>query len=399
LIFQFRSEVEWHLREEHRSGSDEESHLRAELAAASGPLDRDRLHELRSSSDHPSVSLLLATTPASSMSVLDVARLRQLADRARRRLPAEPDHGTVVPVVEHRLARAVAAAEGSPTDRGLAVLVNPRHISIVTLPFEPRDRAVVDRGFATRDLEYTLQRYPAYRVVLLGHSPRILESHGRDLADVDSPQPAAAASRSGPVRQPRDSDQIDNQLDQHIETSGQRPLLVIGDRRRLSAFRAHSRHARSIVAEVHRARTRRLAVDQLARQGLAQWHRVQQAQVVAELHLAEACDDVAWGVLAAWRAVSDGNARRLWVEHDFAHPGRLVAGRDGVQLTSDPAEPGVIDDLVDALISKAHGKGMRVDLLDPGALGRQEPIAAQLAGADRPALARDGGEYAVCGAA
>ena len=27
LIFQFRSEVEWHLREEHRSSSDEESDL------------------------------------------------------------------------------------------------------------------------------------------------------------------------------------------------------------------------------------------------------------------------------------------------------------------------------------------------------------------------------------
>ena len=37
LIFQFRSEVEWHLREGHRSSSDEESDLRAELAAASGP--------------------------------------------------------------------------------------------------------------------------------------------------------------------------------------------------------------------------------------------------------------------------------------------------------------------------------------------------------------------------
>src|SRR5213076_2501989 len=30
LIFQYRTEVEWHLREEHRSGSDEEADLRAE---------------------------------------------------------------------------------------------------------------------------------------------------------------------------------------------------------------------------------------------------------------------------------------------------------------------------------------------------------------------------------
>src|SRR6516165_2329429 len=139
LIFQYRTEVEWHLREEHRSGSDEEADLRAELRAAANPLGWERLQELRSAVDHPSVSLLVATTPASSMSVLDVARLRQLADRARRRLPAEPGQGTAVPVIEHRLSRAVASAEGSPTDRGLVLLVNQRHIAIVPLPFEPRD--------------------------------------------------------------------------------------------------------------------------------------------------------------------------------------------------------------------------------------------------------------------
>ena len=54
----------------------------------------------------------------------------------------------------------MAAAEGSATDHGLAVLVSPDRLAIVTLPFEPRDRAVVDRAFTTRDLEYALRRYP-----------------------------------------------------------------------------------------------------------------------------------------------------------------------------------------------------------------------------------------------
>ena len=104
LIFQYRSEVEWHLREEHRSRRDEEADLRAELAAA-GRLDWDRLQALRSSGAGPAVTLLLATTPASSMTVLDIARLRQLADRARRRLPGEPDRGTTAPTVAHRVGR------------------------------------------------------------------------------------------------------------------------------------------------------------------------------------------------------------------------------------------------------------------------------------------------------
>ena len=117
------------------------------------------------------MSLLLSTTPASSMTVVDVTRLRQLADRARRRLPAEPGQATVAPTVARRISTAVAAAEGSATDRGLAILVNLRQIAIVTLPFEPRDRAVVDQAFATRDLEYALRRYPPFRVLVLDRPP------------------------------------------------------------------------------------------------------------------------------------------------------------------------------------------------------------------------------------
>ena len=90
LIFQYRSEVEWHLREEHRSRRDEEADLRAELAAAAGRLDWDRLQALRSSGAGPAVTLLLATTPASSMTVLDIARLRQLADRPAAACRASP---------------------------------------------------------------------------------------------------------------------------------------------------------------------------------------------------------------------------------------------------------------------------------------------------------------------
>lgn len=58
LIFQHRSEAEWHLREEHRSRVDEEAGLRTELAAAAAPLDWERLRILRASPGRPSVTLL-----------------------------------------------------------------------------------------------------------------------------------------------------------------------------------------------------------------------------------------------------------------------------------------------------------------------------------------------------
>jgi Bacterial archaeo-eukaryotic release factor family 3 len=378
LIFQFRTEVEWHMREEHRSRADETADLRTELAGA-GELSWDRLEALRSSTNGPAVSLLLATTPAASMTVLDIARLRQLAERSRRRLRAEPHGGTSVPVVEHRLSRVVAAAEASPTDRGLAILVNCEQLALISLPFEPRDRAAVDRAFSTRDLEYALRRFPAYRTVLLGHHPRIFEGRGRSLTEVATSDAAARGPSLSFLRLEAGTQDVDQLLDRCVRDRGQLPLIVVGDRQRRAAFREHSRHTQSIAGEAHRPRTRTTRLTDLAEEALAQWQHDEQDHMVAELHQAGALDQLAWGIAAAWRAVADRSAEHLWVEHDFARPGRIVAGVEGVEVTSDPAEPGATDDLLDTLISRAHGRGIVVDVLDPGTLNRDEPVAARIA--------------------
>jgi hypothetical protein len=310
------------------------------------------------------------------MAVIDVARLRQLADRARRRLPAEPHCETAAPVVEHRLSRAVAAAEGSPTERGLAILVSHDKLALVTLPFEPRDRAVVDREFATRDLEYALRRYPMLRVVLLGRHPRLFEGRGEDLSEVDIAARLVDSPRVLPVGSERQD--IDLVLDHRVLISGKLPLLVIGDRRRCAAFRRHSRHAREITAEAHRSRTRPTPVRDIALQALTRWHHARHEVTEAELHKADALHQVAWGLAETWHAVATRTAERIWVEHDFAHPGRIVPGVEGVKITSDPAEPGAIDDLVDTLIARANLFGIPVELLDSGALHRSQPIAAKM---------------------
>ena len=376
LVFQDRREVERHVGDEHRARTDEEADLRLELAA-SDLLDWGRLETLRYQSGGPAVSLLLATTPAPSMTVLDIARLRQLAERARRRLPAEPTHGAVAPVMVRRVSAAVAAAEGSAMDRGLAILVSLHHIAVLTLPIEPRDRAVVDSSFATRDLEYALRRYPPYRVLVLGHPTRILEGRGRQLSEVDTARLQTAGPSVGFGRRDRDARRINGLLDQQASAGGDRPLIVIGNRRRLSEFRRHASPAHAIMAEVRRPRTRMTAIADIAEQALRTWHRTQQNNAISELDRAAADDRIQWGLAAAWEAVNSKATDRLWVEHDFACPGRITPGRHGIQVTTDPAEPGVIDDVVDALLNRASQRGIRVDLLEKGDVGRAEPIAAR----------------------
>ena len=265
-----------------------------------------------------------------------------------------------------RVSAAVAAAEGSAMDRGLAVLVSLHQIAVLTLPIEPRDRAVVDGSFATRDLEYALRRYPPYRVLVLGHPTRILEGRGRQLSEVDTARLQTAGPSVGFGRRDRDARRIDGLLDQQASAGGDRPLIVIGNRRRLSEFRRHASPANAIMAEVRRPRIRMTAIADIAEQALGTWHRNQQNNAIAELDRAAVDDRIQWGLAAAWEAVNSKATDRLWVEHDFACPGRITPGRHGIQVTTDPAEPGVIDDVVDALLNRASQQGIRVDLLEKG---------------------------------
>ncbi len=347
--------------------------------------------------------MLMATVPGPTMSSLDVARLRHLAHLARRRLGAEPGAGAH-PDLEQRLARAIAAAEGNPTDRGVAILVSAAQVAIFPLPFAPRDRVAVDPRFATRDLEFALQHYPRYRVVVLGSAPRLLEGRAHFLVDT-VPEATGrgpvlfGSSRRGlgrrsvrpehwqtrRVRLAAGCAEADRLLDQRIGSSEITPLIVVGDNRWLAEFRQRSRHAEHVVAEVRGSRIRASAADLagLAQPGLAAWRQTQQARRLAELHDAEAHGSVMWGLRNAWRAVRDGQADRLWIEHGYAQPGWRVPGVEGIEPTTDPAQPGVSDDLVDDLTQMAAARGIAVDLVDDDCIVGPEPIATRVIAAQR----------------
>jgi hypothetical protein len=332
------------------------------------------------------------------MSGLDVARLRQLAHVAQRRLAAEPGAGGSQ-TVEHRLASAVAAVEGKRTDRGVAILVSAYQAATFLLPFAPRDRVVVDPRFATRDLEFALQYHPRFRLLVLGTSSRLLEGRVHALIDTVRTPPVEGASLFGAsrrglgrrsvrpehwrVRRARlaaGGAEADCLLDERVQTTGEMPLIIAGDDRWRSEFRHRSRHTASIVAEIRGSRDRASAATlaQLSKPGLEAWRRGEQARRIDELQQSDANGDVVWGLAGAWRAVRDAAADHIWVAQGYSQPGRRVPGVHGIQTTSDPAEPGVSDDLVDDLTQMAAAHGITVDLLDEGLLEGPEPIAARL---------------------
>ena len=180
LDFAFHSELDWHIREAHLPEADSGS---GRPAGETGCARLGRAAAVAVGRRGPSVSLLLWTTPAAVMTAADAADLHQLAASAVERTGRRDLRGEARRHIEARLAEAVRAAENSPTDHGLAVFVSPTETAVVPLPFSPRERAVVNHTFATRDLLDALQTFPMYRaLVLRGPGFRLLEGRGERLS-------------------------------------------------------------------------------------------------------------------------------------------------------------------------------------------------------------------------
>lgn len=384
LDFAFHSELDWHIRE---------AHTLKRTAGLAGQLEREAvlnwslLRQLQSAGGGPSVSLLLWTTPAAVMNPTDTHELHQLADQALKRLRAELK-GSPLTHMELRLAEAVRAAEGSPTDHGLAVFVSPTDTAVVPLPFSPRERAVVNEAFAIRDLLDALQRFPMFRaLVLRGPGFRLLEGRGERLSEVldwQAPNPSLRRARRSAwtTRQRRRAafSEADRAIGVRVAVIGRLPLVIVGRQHLLTEFRKHSPHASSVVGEVPTpgSMLSRSSVAHRADPLIAAWREQHTRRYLDALAEADKKGLVVWGLQNVWDAVLAGKVERMWVERDYWLAARLVDQGKRLVPSEVKDAPGVVPDAVDLAIERAALAGAHVETVEHLGEDDTHRIAAQI---------------------
>jgi hypothetical protein len=386
LDFAFHSELDWHVRE---------AHCLKRTAGLAGQLEREAvlswalLRQLQAVEQGASVSLLMWPTPAALMTAADAANLHQLAAAASRQLAHEL-RGAALVHMQLRLDEAVRAAEGGPTDHGLAVFVSAKETAVVPLPFPPRERAVVNHTFVVRDLLEALQRFPMYRVLLLrGPGFWLLEGRGEHLSEVldwQVPNPSLHRARQSAwtTRQRRQATlaAADRAIAERVALVGRLPLVVMGRKHLLGEFRRRSPHAASIVGEIQTwgSMHSRVSAAQLAAPLVATWREEHTARYLDALAEADRQGQVVWGPEAVWDAVSSGRAERLWVERDYWLPGQLSDEGNKLLTAHDSTAHGGLKDVIDEVIERAALAGAHVEMVDKLGLEGHEGdhIAAQL---------------------
>jgi hypothetical protein len=357
-------------------------------------MNKADLQLLQAISGYPAVSILLPTHRTSPANKQDPIRVSNLVRQAADRLLQEFSKREVEPIMD-RLEKLAEEVDYRYTLDGLALFVNQDIALKYYLPFELKERVVIDKTFATRDLVYALNRLSRYWVLALSEKPtRLFEGVKDTLVEVEGHDfPLVHTGAGGEGRLPGGAGvsrsayqdeqhrQFFRKVDQafgEVYKTDPQPLAVVGVERYLSFFNEVSGHKNAIITTMtgnhDKSAPHELAdlVWPLVQENIAQ----EKMRYLDELDKAISQRLFASGIEHAWRMAHEGRVRLLLVEDDFHYPATL--DESGLVLTpaEDATAPGVIDDAVDELIEMVMAKGGEVRFLEDGSLSDHQRIVA-----------------------
>lgn len=356
---------------------------------------RKGLLALQSKRDYPSVSLMAPTHRTEPAASKDQIVVKNLVAEALTRLHAEFKKRDVAPVVKN-LEKLVGQVDWGHNLDGLALFANKDFSTAVQLPFRVKARVAIDATFATRDLVFTLNRAPRYRVLVLSEKPtRLFEATTSVLTEyTGKPFPMTHKGPGGASKLPggkginrsevRDEShrqffkkvaEAVEQLNKHDKL----PLVLVGVDTYLAFYHEATTDPDSIVGPVAGSHddTSPSRLGKLAWPVFQAGATQRRTRALLRLNEAVSVNRHASGIAQVWRAAYEKRCQTLLVETDYAYPADLSP--EGDQLlpyTGRGAQ--ALDDAVDEVIEKVLAEGGDVFFYEPGTLGLHQSIAAVL---------------------
>jgi hypothetical protein len=358
-------------------------------------ISRTELKELQSQKDYPSVSLLAPTHRSAPANKRDRIVVKNLVAKAVDRLHGEFSKREVASVVQN-LKKVVQEVDWKHTLDGLAIFASRNVSKSVSLPFRVKARAVVDATFATRDLVFTLNRAPRYRVLVLSEKPtRLFDATTNVLTEETvKPFPMIHVGPGGASKLPggqginrsavRDEShrqffrRVDDAL-ADIQKHDRLPLIVAGVDRHLAFYQEVTKHSDAIIGLLagNYDKTSPSALGKLVWPIFKAGSTLNRTRALVRLKEAVSLNRHASGIDQVWRAAYDKRCQILLVETGFEHPADVAPDGDRL-LPYTGRGAAALDDAVDEVIEKSLAEGGEVFFYEPGVLDLHQQIAAVL---------------------
>lgn len=356
---------------------------------------RSELKRLQGRRDYPSLSLLAPTHRTAPANRKDRIVVKNLAAEGMKRLEGEFKKREVAALVRN-LNRLVDGVDWEHSLEGLALFASRDVATAVHLPFRPKARVVIDATFATRDLVFSLNRSPRYRVLVLTEKPtRLFDATTNVLTENTSrPFPMVHKGPGGASRLPggqginrsavRDEShrkffrKVDDAL-AAVQKEDHLPVVVVGVDRYLAFYQEVTHDPDAIVGVVagSDADPNPTALGKLVWPVFKSGATLRRTRALARLNAAVGVNRHASGIDQVWRAAFEKRCQTLQVETGFEHPADLAPQGDRL-LPYGGRGAAALDDAVDEVIERVIADGGEVFFYDPGVLDVHQRIAAVL---------------------
>jgi Bacterial archaeo-eukaryotic release factor family 3 len=356
---------------------------------------RSELKRIQSHNDYPSISLLAPTHRTSPANKRDRIVVKNLAAKGLERLHGEFKKREVASVVQN-LNKLINQVDWMHTLEGLALFAGKDEAIAVYLPFKVKARFVIDATFATRDLLFTLNRAPRYRVLVLTEKPaRLFEATTNVLTEItEKPFPMVHVGPGGASKLPggqginrsavRDEShrqfftKVDDAL-AAIQKEDPLPVVVVGVDRYLAFYQEVTKNPDAIVGLVAGSHDdpKPSALGKLVWPVFKAGATLRRTRALMRLNEAVSLNRHASGIDQVWRAAHENRCQTLLVETDFEYPADLAPDGDRL-LPYTGRGAAALDDAVDEVIENVVAKGGEVFFYEPGVLDLHQQIAAVL---------------------
>lgn len=346
------------------------------------------LQKLLNSQGEGCVTIIANTHRIRTAIKQDELTVKNLAREAEERLLALYKKSFAQPIIDN-IYQALSSIDFSQNLEALMIFAGPTLSEFITLPTEVRNRVIIDKTFATRDLIRAISEAPFYYVLVLSRKrARLIVAHGdKAVEELGHPFPIENI----------DYERLRSQLPP--------------DRLTASAIEGFFHEVDKTVAAVLKHKPRQLIIAARVR-NFALYEKIcstpemiiGNATLKSDDQKAQAIISEAWPVAVkmlkdfnkkrlkelekaissgkflndyndVWEALNAGRGRILFVKKGFHQPAAFVNGRVALIEKVVKDAKGIVEDIIDEMIEQALAHGGEVVYVDGPGLDPYNGIA------------------------
>ncbi len=354
-------------------------------------MDKTLLNSLMKVKEYPCVSIIFPTYRTAPDNQKNTIRLKNLVHEAIDKIEHEFGKKDSKKMVE-KINTLASKVDISRTLDGLALYVSEEVMEMVDIPFRVRERVIIDKTFAVRDLIMGVNRGTHYYILDISlHKARLISCFGEQAQEVtdngfplESEFPMlelnpADFSKEKEKQIKEFLNKVDKLFLSHYHLQSTKVVLA-GVQKNLALYREVADVKDMIFGQIE-GNYESESVHDLGKKA---WEVVKEKAkkerhtALNELQRAVSSRKLASGISEVWRMANEGRVSMLVTEQDYNVRAGLEENNTLVLDVSNLPNNKVMPDAVDEVAEIVIDKGGRVVFVDDGTLGNHYKIAAVL---------------------